>query len=315
MKKNLWSMVLALALCLSLTAGCTANPPDTGGENTAPVPTGTEHTGTPDGEHPAAAPWDRDAGEHWQTGPDGEPVNAAPHSLNEENFCTVCGSEVLQHNGLSDVSDYNGAGDLIRATRYAADGAVLSEGYYEYAEGEDGAVYLAVVTDLYEDGARCLSEYDPQGELISWFRYDKDGTVLSEVHYEYTQNDDGAPLMTRMSNLYPDGSEYVSEYNEYGEQTAWLVYAADGTLQSEKRTQWEHDAEGHRLSETVWVDGRLAREVRYLNYTDGSGWWTREQRVTDYYEDGSKLVTEYNESGGIHSAVTYDADGNVLSFG
>lgn len=332
MKKNVLYIAWVLTLCLSLLVGCSPKEPAADRENT-PAPgvevTGTPGTADPDGEQPPAVEspdpgqtgagpaleWDRDAGGHWKSGPDGEKTEAAPHSLNGENVCTVCGSEVLQFDGLGDVFNYDGEGRLLRSSRYAADGTVLSEGYYEYAEGEDGEVYLAVFTELYEDGTRCRNEYDPWEDLISWFRYGGDGAVLSEVHYEYTHDAEGVSHMVKSTDLHPDGTQYISEYNEYGEQTAWLVYAADGSLQREECTQWEHDAEGRRLSQTVWVNGKLTREVRYANYTNGSGWWTREQSVTTYYEDGSKQVTEYNENGGILSATTYDADGNVKSFG
>lgn len=333
MKKNVFYIGLALTLCLSLLAGCSPKEPTADHENN-PSPDGsptvpgtpdveTTVPGTPDGEEPDPGEssvgyvleWDRDANEHWKTGPGGEPTDVAPHSLNEESICTVCGSEVWQYDGLGDVFNYDEAGNLLRATRYSADGKVLSEGYYEYTLWDDGEYHLAVVTELYEDGIRCRSEYDRWGDLVSWFRYDGEDTLLSELHYEYTHDPDGTPHMLRMSNRHQDGSEYISEYNEYGDQTAWLAYDGNGTLTEEERYEWEYDDEGHRLSQKVYVSGVLTREVRYFSYTDGAGWWTREQHVTQYFADGSRLVTEYDENGGILSATTYDAEGNVKSFG
>ena len=328
MKKNVFYMGLALTLCLSILAGCTPKEPAADEQLTvspdpvvtttgAPdkVVTSTEKPGNTQPEEPAGPRWDRNAGEHWQVSADGEAGAAEPHSLNEDGVCTVCGSVVQMYDGLGDVFNYDAAGNLLRATRYSADGKVLSEGYYEYVLWDDGEYHLAVVTEIYEDGIRCRSEYDRWGDLINWYRYDGEDNLLSELHYEYTHDDDGTPHILRMSNRYQDGSEYISEYNEYGEQTAWLAYGPDGTLTEEDRYEWEHDEEGHRLGQKVYINGVLTKEVRYFSYTDGAGWWTREQHVTQYFEDGSKSVTEYDENGGLVSMTTYDANGNVKSFG
>lgn len=312
MKKNLFCMVLALALL----AGCSQTEPPDEPETTGTDPIVTE---TPDEAAPSpvipdpepVGDWGRDGTQHWQLSDSGEKLNAAGHTLNGTNICTVCGSEVWQYEDTTEVNDYSEEGDLLRASSYDSDGAMICDLFYEYTEGG----LLKTVKEYSPNGTHSISEYDEEGDPVTWLFHDAEENLLTEVHYEYAVDGDGVRYMARATDLYADGSSSISEFNDHGEQTVWQEYDADGNLLFDERYEWEYSEEGYWISQKVYTDGELTHLTEYATYTDESGQRTFPKTITDYYLDGSKMISQYNEKGNLSSVKSYDAAGNLKAVG
>lgn len=287
--------------------------------------------------HSASEEWDRDAKEHWHTCECGEKLEAAAHSLSDDAVCTVCGSEIWDlGDGYMDVYNYSEYGDLTRMTFYDADGNVMSELRYEYeydadgsilrekqynndilagdteyAVNEDGESCVTKNTFYQEDGSWVVNEYDGNGNVIKANSYDADGTVTFEGYYEYAYNADGEPYEAKATETFEDG-KYVCEYNEYGDITSRIKYGTDEKKEFEERYEREYDADGMMLWEKTYRDSVLVHEiVSFISGSEEYSSWRCPGTVIDYYEDGTKLVSEYGENTEVATETYYRADGTV----
>jgi len=102
-----------------------------------------------------------------------------------------------------------------------------------------------------------------------------------------------------------DGTFDVYNYDETGATIRGSSFSKGGELLQEYIYEREYDAEGNPVLEKVFVDGVLSSEVGYT--TDENGTW--QTGYTDYYEDGRKVIVEYNVDGEITHSQHYDADG------
>lgn len=106
-----------------------------------------------------------------------------------------------------------------------------------------------------------------------------------------------------------DGTFNVYNYDETGATTRDSSFSKGGELLMEYVYEREYDAEGNPVSEKVFVDGALTTEAGYT--TDENGTW--QTGYTDYYEDGSKIIAEYNVDGNITHSQHFNADGVMES--
>lgn len=253
MKKRVMSILLVSAL--TLLTGC-------GG-----------HT------HSAQGGWEVNAKEHWQVCECGETVNTAAHTLDENNLCTVCGSEVtVWEDGSGQVMVYNENGDLIRIIYYAADGSVEAEETYEY-------------------------EYDADGNITLETNY-RNGALAAQL--EYALNDAGERYIVRSGNCFEDGSKDTTEYDEAENVTYSAYYNADGSVEFAYAYEYNEDASW--ISEKEYFGEKLVAERTYA--VDGDG---VQQRLTEvlYNEDGSWVGTEYDLYENAVIEICSDKDGNV----
>ena len=282
--------------------------------------------------HSAVGGWEVNAKEHWQVCECGESLNTGAHTLSEESVCTVCGAEIWDFGDFVDVSTYTEQGDPLHMTSYDADGNVLSDMLYEYEYDADGnklshkyygdgvlmeeAVYEAGVptqyTSYYEDGTKGVSEYDEDGNVVSYVFYDADGSVNSTTESEYAYTADGESYEAKNTMTDFEGAKYIGEYNEFGDQIAWIFYDVEGNLVTEERYEFEYDDEGDLRTKRTYVDGVLTQELLYTTVIDGDGRMSYPGTEINYHSDGSKTVTEYDENDEIISETTYDAAGNVV---
>ena len=259
-------------------------------------------------------------------------MNTAAHTLNEDSVCSDCGAEIWIYDESVDVYTYNEYGDLLRMSYYDADGNMLSGLQYEYEYDADGNKLLErchsdgileeetvfeagnplQYTYYYDDGTKSVSEYDADGNIVHSAYYDADGIVISEDWSEYAYTADGESYEARATMIDIDGSKYVSEYNEQGDQIAWIRYDADGSLKSEERYEHEYDADGDLMATKIYIDGTLSQEMLYTTIIDDFGSMRYPSTIIDYYSDGSKTVTEYDENDEIIALTNYDAEGNVV---
>lgn len=329
MKKTALILV-GILLCTALTACATP-----GDENTdMNTPDTTEHT------HIAIGGWERNAKEHWQLCEDGEKLNVGAHTLNDEDICTVCGSSVLSYDdGKASVSDYDEHGDQIRHTYYAADGTKISETFTEYATDADGNCYEVKSTEYqYIYGKVYIGEYNEYGDQTARTISDLDGNVEHTDRFEREYNDEGEPIWLKVYandvlvqevtgfktyvdedsymrfpeaviDYWEDGTRIVTAYRDDGEVATETYYKADGTVEKEITYIYESDSEGNRTSIKAYESEHLIKESEYA--LDEYG-WSYKAKETEYYEDGSKTVYEYDEDGELVSETKYDAEGNEI---
>lgn len=288
--------------------------------------------------HTATGDWDRDAKEHWQLCECSEKMEVAAHELDDESVCSVCGSEVWDYGDSADVYNYDENGNMLRSTSFDAEGSVVSETIWEYtydedgnmqqvkiytdgvlteeefyAAGEDGEFYKESIMMYHEDGSKTKNAYDANGNVIYMASYNADGKVEHESWSEYAQTEDGEFYEAKVESTYEDGSKMVCEYTEYGDPITRVSYYADGTVDFEERYEREYNEDGDMLWEKTYRDGVLFHEiVSYASGSDESSSWRYIEKEIDYYEDGTKLTTEYCVEGPVKETY-YNADGSVDS--
>ena len=333
MKKT--ALILAGIVLSTALVACTT-PGEAGKETTAQTETEalTEHT------HTATGGWERNAKEHWQVCEDGEKLNAAEHTFNEESICTVCKSMVdMTDDGEAYVNTYDEQNNLIRYTYYGSDGSVISEILTEYATDAEGNYYEKKLTEYdYANSAIYISEYNEYEDQTARTVTDLDGKVQQKDRFDREYNDDGEVVWEKTytndvlvqeipgyktytdgdySMRFPesvidyceDGSKLVTEYNDRGEVGKETSYKADGTVEMELNYVYEYDAEGNYKCIQTYNGETLIKDSKYAVSADG---WSYMAKETEYHEDGTKTVREYNENDELISESKYDADGNLI---
>lgn len=345
MKKT--AIILAgILLCAALTA-CT-DPAADPQESTGPVDTivgtdtvaETETDAESEHVHTAVGGWDRDAKQHWQVCEDGEKMNVGEHTLDEESICTVCGSMVEDYgDGQFIVNNHDEHGDTIRYTYYDADGSVVEEEFTEYGLDAEGNCYEKKTTQYnYSDEVVYISEYNEYGDQTSRTVTDLEGNVEQVDRFEREYNDEGEAIWEKtytndvlvweitgykvyegedytmrypeaVITYYEDGTKMVITYGDNGEVAKETTYNADGEVESEQTYTYETDAEGNWTSIKVYEGERLVKDTEYAVDADGYNYISKE---TEYREDGSKTVYEYDANGELVSESQYDAEGNLI---
>ena len=69
--------------------------------------------------------------------------------------------------------------------------------------------------------------------------------------------------------------------------------------------------EALRKTVKIYKNGTL--ETEEIQSTDEFGFPVRREKKTVYFEDGSKIVTEYDENSEIASEKAYDINGNEIA--
>ena len=304
MKKSL--LMISLLLALTLGCVCCAEQAD---DSTLPV-----------------FAWERNALEHWRVLASGEEADRGAHSL-EDHVCTVCGSEIwMFDDSIADVSDYNEHGDLVRYSLFDEDGIAVCELLYAYEYDAEGHMLLSreftgnVLTGeivytvgsegqqipvsqiiFYDDDTWTVHEFDEHGNMTYTATYDTAGDSAWEEYIEFAQNAQGEYYACKQTSLYPDESVFTVEYNENGDPLHRRSTDGDGTIWDDAAYEYEY-ADGALLSSKMYSFGMLSMEIHYN--VDGYA-----ERVIEYNEDGSSMVTEYNDLGDPLVIAYYAADG------
>ncbi len=203
---------------------------------------------------------------------------------------------------------YNTHGSIVSDTHYFADstrlentyddnGNDLSETYYD-ADGNISAKFTYEYT------------YDNKGNIVLRKEY-KNDTLYSETEYSYKTDDPEDVYASQKTYYYDNLSKEVIKYDECGATISEVVYDAQGNVEFSATYENEYDDEGNFLNEKKYENGVLTCLREYSYYTNGySGTYTSKR--TEYFENGSSLVTVYSENGEIISETHYDKDGNVI---
>lgn len=297
--KKIASILLACAMLTALLAGCSES-----------------HT------HQTADTWEVDLTNHWKTCTDcGEIVEQAAHTLNEDNICTVCGAQIVDWGESKSLWQYNDKDDMIRSIDYDLDGNVTTETVYTYEYNADGLMTASKTTidgtlaeestyrvvdgesvvsqyiSYADDGTKFTNDYDEYGNVVLLVSYDAEGNETSRNESEYAQTTDGEWYECWGKQTEQDGTVYVGTYNENGDQIGWIWYDADGTVVLTKTWEYTYDNDGNRQTMKFYCDDVLKEEMIYKTVTTEDGSTTYPETVTEYHEDGTTTVTNYDENG------------------
>lgn len=344
--KKIALILAAILLCMAFAACNTTNKDntDTTDDNVtsteAPTDKETDKETEPEHTHTATGPWDRNAKEHWQVCEDGEKLNVEEHTFDEELICTVCKSMVdIFEDGSAFINTYDEQDNLIRYTYYGEDGKIAAETFTEYAEDSEGNYYETKETQYdYTNSVVYISEFNEYEDQISRTITDLEGNIRQKDRFEREYNSDGEALWEKtysndvlvreitgyktytdgdysirfpesVIDYYEDGSKLVTEYNDQGEVDKETTYKADGTVETALRYVYEYDAEGNYKRIQTYEGEQLIKDAEYAMSADG---WSYMAKETEYHEDGTKTVREYNENDELISESKYDAEGNLI---
>jgi len=321
MKNKLFSIALTAAMLVVALTGCSS------GEPAAPV-----HT------HAPLEGWDRNATEHWRNCECGEKLDAAVHTLDDLNVCTICGSEILDWgDGTFNVYDYDETGATIRDSSFSKGGELLMEYVYdrEYdAEGnlvtekvlvdgvlcteasyttDENGTWQTGYTDYYEDGSKDIIEYNVDGEITHSQHLNADGVMELETFTEYAYTDDGEIYGAKNTEVAADGEKWYAEYNQYEDVTLRRNWAPDGTLTYFEEYEYGYNDEGDRTWVKEYRDGRLIYEILgYMEVYDDYGYSRFPETTVEYYENDTKLVIVNGVDSEPAIKTWYNAAGEVV---
>lgn len=289
--------------------------------------------------HAATGSWYRNGTEHWQVCECGEKLNWEAHQLDEAGNCAVCSSEIWDFgDGSFDVYTHDEHNEWVHYTSYAADGSVLEERTREleydadgnlvhekcyegdrltddnqYMLDADGNSVMARAQFYQEEGSSMVNEYDVYGNITYASSIAADGTVETEHISEYARTEDGEFYESRLETCdYVNGETYIVIYDQSGSPITREKFTLDGALVYSERYEREYDDQGQVLWVKEYQNDRLVQEIPgYVEGGDDEGnSWRYPASVIDYYEDGTKQVTEYVDMEPMKETL-YNADGTV----
>ncbi len=318
--------------------------------------------------------WRIDTDNHYKECSCGEISEKGEHSF-EEDKCTVCGAERITEDGvLTDMQLYNSFGDWTQrllfdgegnctgeesAVRtYDKDGNRLTEELYsgerlissaEYDYDSEGLTFKKYETDYYDDGTKCVYEFNESGDSLGYVIYDEEGNALESYRSEYITDEKGELIGERVYEndvltqeikyaaandgteeyLYAeevasydeDGSKSVEKYDEAGDLIKELLYDAEGEKLYEYDLEYFFDDEGNPTSIEKRENGELKQELIYeydeygnilAEKTYEGDRLIREAQYaeSDFFMYEARVIT-YNEDG-TTTVEEYDENGELI---
>lgn len=244
--------------------------------------------------------------------------------------------------GGSSIVEFDEYGSCVHTVTYDADGAVIYENFAEYTYDEEGWI-LYTKESVYFDGVLSAEhEYNQYNDEVLDVFYNEDGSVSFGSRTEYEYDERGNRLSMKVYDVVTgrltresayavkkidgweenyeateicyeeDGSKYVYEYDERGNELTETVYNAEGKIEVVYRSEYEFDDEGNVLLHDRYENERLHLVVQY-DVIETEEWSCHYEKIrTEIYEDGSMYICEYDEEGNEVSAGLFDQDGNPL---
>ncbi|MBQ7937462.1 MAG: hypothetical protein IJ283_03055 [Oscillospiraceae bacterium] len=245
-KAVVFIMILILALMFS---GCNAEKPETDlPEISAPL-NDAEIT-----EPSESLPWERDPEKHWKTNENGEKLEEGEHDFDDLGICSFCRCEVTENNGAPVIYVPDSHGNYVCKTFYNSDGKIYDEiisefeydenknkifektypnpeyrndgeifptesftAEFEYEKDSSGLYYISKIKTVYADGSSVLEEYIDSRNVSSTLYFDADGTMETELLYEYSLDENGNKYLSERTEhdcIY--GGKYFYGYDAKG---------------------------------------------------------------------------------------------------
>lgn len=269
---------------------------------------------------------------------DGKFQSETEYALDKDGNSYPVRTVSYQENGEYYENLYDQEGNLISVMSYDADDNLVFQYFSEYALDSDGNSYEVKYTEIDADGAKLIVEYNEYGDPVSRLMYNADGSLESEDAWFYEYDAEGDPLWEMQyrdgmliyeitgyatyesedySMRYPetvieyheDGCKLVTQYGDNGEVASETHYYADGSVDSVRTYVYETDDEGNWTSKKEYLNHALMCDIEYSINSDG---WTYMTKMTEYHDDGTKTVYEYNEYEELVNQTQFDADGNEI---
>ena len=230
---------------------------------------------------------------------------------------------------------------------YSVDGSWMGEKEYygdtltverEYSVDADGWQKLLKDITYHEDGSWVGVEYDLYENEVIEIYSDAEGNVELDRRYEHTYDADGNKTLTKtyengilteeteyfvgsdedgswsMSGkttiYHEDGSKTVSDRDLEGTWSSEIIYDANGNVMEEVRYEYEYNEEGDSTGSKGYKNGNLFEEVQTIVDSDGE---VTGVLMISYDEDGTKTISEYDDTFTLVKETVYDAAGNVIS--
>ncbi len=291
------------------------------------------------GGHVHSGEWMADADFHWMICEECDEIyDKSAHTLDEYQECTGCGAIIFIYEEGKSIYLYDENGNARIMADYDAEGNTIGEWIYEYeyeyddngnkikaCEFNNGVLtaeieYITVdgfsvekkYTDYFDDGSVFINEFDEYGNALYSVSYDAAGNIEMESFSEYTLLEDGFWIESKCITEYADGSSVVSEYGEYGDIVSFVYCNTDGIVEFDYEWEYSYDEAGNVLSEKFYDSGMLSGETFYSTAEDDGIVYTYPETVIEYYPDGQKFVTVYDEEYNIISETLYDSEGNII---
>ena len=109
---------------------------------------------------------------------------------------------------------------------------------------------------------------------------------------------------------YEDGSRLVWFNGTNTEPELETVYNADGSVSHVRRYVYELFDNGNWKRIQVYQNEVLMFDTEYV--MDAENIWSHKATMTEYLDDGTKIIFEYDENEELMNQTHYDASGNVL---
>ena len=194
----------------------------------------------------------------------------------------------------------------------------------EWAHGDDGSI-----ASTYDDFGNLLSEiyYNPDGSLEVEYAYENvytpdgnrilkrtftNGMLTQEMEYIHGTDPDGSTWSQsgKTTDYYEDGSYTVHDGDLESTWTSDITYDADGKVIYDLRYEYLYNDNGDSIGSKGYENGRLTTEYTAILDENGESIGLI---TTDYHEDGTKTVCEFDEQLSLVSETNYTADGSVIS--
>ncbi|MBQ8742865.1 MAG: hypothetical protein IJZ03_05810 [Clostridia bacterium] len=242
---------------------------------------------------------------------------------------------------VSESSDYEYTydkdGNVVFSKEYV-DGKLYREKQYSYTTYDYAytPTYISKDTAYYQD-EKYIYEYNENNDCVRILRYDSDGELTSESTFKTTYDkygnyiklqefingeltyeheysyytDDKKSTHESKRTFYDDGYKDVVWYDEDGNTLKEIRYDPDGNVEYEHNYEYTRDENGNPLYEKQYENGELIYEKEYSYFPDDPD-STYVSKETEYYPDGGKYVTIYDNHENIKSETEYDSDGQIV---
>ena len=196
---------------------------------------------------------------------------------------------------------------LVKEITYNEDGSWMGAEYDRY---ENQVIELHTNADgTVELDRRFEHTYDADGNKTLTKTYDN-GVLVEEMEFWFGSDEEGSWSMSGKTTTYhEDGSKTVSDSDPEATWSSETTYDAAGNVVEEIRYEYLKDENGEDVGSRGYKNGELFVETEFITGPDGEDCilWT------EYNEDGTKTVTELDETLETVKITVYDADGTVIS--
>lgn len=148
---------------------------------------------------------------------------------------------------------------------------------------------------------------------MEWMKEYRNGTLTCEILNFAVFTDEWDITSRYPENVieyYEDGSKLVRFNGTNTKPELETMYNADGSVSYVRRYVYETFENGNWKRIQVYQNDALLFDTEYV--MDAENIWSRKAIMTEYLDDGTKIIFEYDENEEVIRQKQYDADGNEI---